>query len=303
MNRKFANAAGVLALFSLACLGADGQNTAVVVPMRLNEAHQYFIQARINGSDPMWCSVDSGGGDRLYLDRDRAARIGIQPTERGLSAGPRDAKMAEDSRGRVTLEVAGIKFVNQTILLQSRPYADFSCVIGQTVFRQYIVEVDYLTPAIRLHDPARFLYSGPGQALPLVVEDGNPFVTVTLITPNGKSFQARVAVDTGCTALAMFSKSYVDKNDLMGQGLDPTAEPGYGYEGQQARVVSARVEKLIVGPFEMSRPGVHLYQVQGFGGSTPPDGLLCGGLLRRFKLIFDYSGQKIILEPYGRLPQ
>ncbi len=213
MTLKSADAKLPLVLLCGVCFGAS---EPVLIPMRLNEAYQYFIQARISDSEPMWCNVDSGGGDRLYLDRDRAAKMGIQPTATGRSAGPGDAKMTEDARSHVTLEVSGVKLADQTVLLQSRPYADFSCVIGQTVFRQYVLEVDYETPAIRLHKSEQFHYSGAGKAVPFVLEDGSPFVTATLTTPNGKSFHARVAVDSGGgSMLVMLSKSYVDKNALL----------------------------------------------------------------------------------------
>ncbi len=40
-----------------------------------------------------------------------------------------------------------------------------------------------------------------------------------------------------------------------------------------------------------------LARVPGFGGRTEPDGLLCSDFLRRFKLIFDYPRQDLIIEP------
>jgi hypothetical protein len=130
------------------------------------------------------------------------------------------------------------------------------------------------------------------------MEQGNPFVSATLTTPNGKSLQARLAVDTGGgSALVMLGKRFVDTNKLMSDIQDPKPEPRYGSEGQQVRVYSARFEKLAVGAYEIPRPVIHFWQVQGFGGSGGPDGLLCGDFLRRFKLIFDYVNQRIILEP------
>lgn len=264
----------------------------------MNNAYQYWIEVRFNGSDPISCGVDSGGGDRIYLDTGRAAKMGIKPTGTGLSAGPQDTNMKQDSRAQVTLEVAGIKLLNQPVLLQSRPYADYSCTIGQTVFRQHIVEVDYEAPAIRLYDPEQFRYDGPGQVLPITLEGGSPFVTATITMLNGKSVQAKLAVDTGGGfALVMLSKRFVDTNKLTSDIKDAVPDRRYGMEGQQARVLSARFEKFAVGPFEIPRPVIHFWQVQGFGGSSGPDGLLCGGFLHRFKLIFDYLNQKIILEP------
>jgi hypothetical protein len=277
---------------------ADAPQPVAVLPIQLNASGQQFIQARINGSEPIRCNVDSGGGDRVYLDRDRALQMGIQPTGGGRSAGPNDTKMAQDLRGSATVEAGGVKLPPQQVLLQSRPYADFSCVIGQTVFRDYVVEVDYQAPAIRLYDPARFRYEGPGKALGLVMESGNPFVDATLVTTTGKSYVARVAVDTGGgPALLMLSRAFADKNQVMGELQNPIPVPQFGRAGDQARVVSARFERLTVGPFEIAKPEIQLWQIGGFGGSGGPDGLLCNGFLQRFKLIFDYGRKVLVLEP------
>jgi hypothetical protein len=282
-----------LAVILLCSLYSEGLAETISIPIALNKAHQYSIQARINNSDPMWCVVDSGGGGLIYLDQGRAAEMGILPTLTGQSAGPGDAEMKQDSRSQASLEVSGLNLGDRTVLLSSRPQD--SCVIGQTVFRQYIVEVDYESSVMRLHDPQKFSYDGPGKIVPFVLEGGTPFVSASLTTPNGKSFKSKMAVDTGCgSGLAMFGKTYIDKNDLMNQGLSPALKPYFGTSG---RLLPASAEKLSVGPFDITHPTVLLQQAQGFGGAGGPDGLLCGDFLHRFKLIFNYESRTVILEP------
>jgi hypothetical protein len=276
---------------------AFSQTPVATIPLKLNEKHQYWIQARINGSQPASCQVDSGGGDRLILDRNRAAKIGVIATGTGRSGGPQDAEMRVDGRARTTLEVAAITFPDARVILTSNPDPDYSCAIGQTIFRAYIVEVDYQAAALRLYDRRSFHYSGPGRSVPLTLDGANPFVMATLTMPNGNSFQARVAVDTGGgSALVMMSKSFVDKNDLLHQGAAPTADWHWGYAGGQTKVATAQIKKLTVGPVDIARPVIHLWQVPGFGGTNGPDGLLCGDFLSRFKLIFDYDAGTLILE-------
>lgn len=276
-------------------LAAD---TIASIPVKLNDSYRIFIPVRINGSGPLWCGLDSGGGALLYLDQGKASAMGIQPTEEGRSAGPQDQKLKRDARARVTLEVPGVKLVNQTLVIESRPFAEFSCVIGLMTFRQYVVEVDYETPAVRLFDPERYQYPGSGHALPFLADQDNPFVTVTLTLPKGDDLQARLAVDTGGGAFfALLSKSFVDKNQLMSRVLKTIPDPSFGYADKQARVLVTRMKKFALGPFEVPRPVVHLWQVRGFGGAVEPDGLLCGDFLRRFKLIFDCPRHRLILQP------
>ena len=91
----------------------------------------------------------------------------------------------------------------------------------------------------------------------------------------------------------IFSKRYVDQNGLPKEGLTIVPDRRYGYLGQQAKVASARVARFSVGSFELLQPAVHLSLVEGFGGSGGPDSVWCGDFLRRFKLFFDYVGQRI----------
>lgn len=288
----------VLAAFAAWLFAAE---PVAVIPIRLNPSHQLFIEARINGSDPITCNLDSGGGDRVYLDRQRAFKMGVQPTGGGLSAGPGDAKMSHDARARVTVEAGGLTFPYQSALLQDRPYADFSCVVGQTIFQRYVVEIDYQTPAVRLYEPEQFHYEGSGRALTMVMDNGNPFLDTTIVTLNGKSFQPRLSVDTGCgSGFASLSKAYLDKTGVMNDVRNPIPDPRFGSAGQQARVVTAQFERLAVDGFEVAEPSLQLWQVAGFGGAGGPDGLLCGDFLRRFRMIFDYARKTLILEPNSR---
>jgi hypothetical protein len=300
MTPKLARSALAFAMAAIAS-AADPPQPVAVIPARLNANNQFFIQARIDDAEPMTCHVDSGGGDRIYLDRNRALKMGIRPTGTGLSASPNMTAMAQDLRSRVTLEVAGLKFADQPALLQSRPSAEFSCVIGQTVFQRYIVEVDYGTPAFRLYDPARFQYDGPGKTVPITMQAGNPVVDTAIITVGGRALTPRLSVDTGCgTGLAMLSKTYIDRNDVMSGIRDASPDRRYGSAGQQPRVVAAEFEKLAVGDFDVARPVLSLWQIAGFGGADGPDGLLCGDFLRRFRLIFDYDRKALTLEPVSR---
>ena len=83
----------------------------------------------------------------------------------------------------------------------------------------------------------------------------------------------------------------------MNRVVKTVPETRMGTTDSGPRVLIARMEKLEVGPFEIVHPLVHMYQVNGFGSGAEPDGLICQGFLRRFKLIFDFPHSQLILEP------
>jgi hypothetical protein len=267
----------------IACLLCVVGCPAEDIRTQLNSSHQLSIEVRVNGSDPIPCNLHSGGGDRIYLDRGLASKLRIAAT----GSGP----------GEVSVEVGKVKLSGIQALIQDRP-AESSCMLGQTVFRQYIVEVNYETPVLRLHDRAGFRYAGPGKPVPLNMDAGNPMVNATITTPNHKAFAARIAVDTGGgPALVMLSKRFVDKNKLLDQWLSILPEARFGMEGGQPKVVSAQVEKVSVGGHDIPNATIHLWRTAGSGVGNDADGLLCGGFLRRFKLFFDYEKKSLILEP------
>ncbi len=132
-------------LSATVCLQATAlaASDSVSIPVRLNATHQMFVSARINNSAPMSCSLDSGGGANLYLEQTLAATLGVKPTSEGRSASPNDSRMRTDQRAQTSIEVAGLKFENQPVVLRQMPMAEFACVIGLAVFRSYAVDIDH----------------------------------------------------------------------------------------------------------------------------------------------------------------
>jgi hypothetical protein len=265
-----------------------------VVPLRLGENYVLYLPARINGSEYM-CSLDSGGGDRIYLDKTKAIAAGIKPEAEGRSAGPQAASMAADARAKVALEIGGLKLSGQELVMKD---TGSECTIGLTALKHYVVELSYEPPQLRVYSASQYKYSDRGSVAPLVIDDGNPFVKVTLVFPKGDPVSARLALDTGGGRPAGYlSKSFIDRYRIM--SMVSKAVPDYwsGMAGNQPRVLAARLRTMELGDLKLARPIFFLWQVRGFGGANEPDGLLCPDFLRRFTLIIDYPRLKLILEP------
>ena len=277
----------------------SGKNTPLAsIPIEIGNDYHLYVQARVNGSDAMRCSLDSGGGDRSYLDGQKAAALGIQSTAPGYSGGPQASSMTTDARARVNWELGGLKLPDIQLIMQNRPYADFACNIGLGVLRPFVVELDYDIPVVRVYDPAKYEASGRGKAVPFTLEQGTPFVNVAISFGKGDPVQARLAVDTGGGRPAAYlTKSFVDRYGILERVMKTVPDFWSGFSGGQPRVLAARMEKLSLGTVELTRPMVYLWQVRGFGGGNEPDGLLCPDFLRRFKIVFDYPRQKLVLEP------
>jgi hypothetical protein len=285
------------AAFSAMLAAGQGVSPVSVIPLSVGENYRLYIPARINGSEFV-CGLDSGGGDRIYLDKSKAMAVGIKPEAEGRSAGPQAESMASDLRAKVGLELGTLKLGGQELLMQNRPYTGFECVIGLTVLKKYVVELSYDPPTLRVFDPTQYKYSGHGHVVPFVLDDENPFVNVNLVFPKGDPISARLGVDTGGGPPAGFlSKSFIDKHEIMSRVSKAVPHYWSGMAGNQPKVLAARLSVLELGDLKMARPIFFLWQVRGFGGGNEPDGLLCPDFLRRFTLIFDYPRLELILNP------
>ena len=289
----------VLATVAFSGILAAGQGVPPisVIPLSVGENYRLYLPARIDGSE-LVCGLDSGGGDRIYLDKSKAMAAGIKPEAEGRSAGPQAESMTSDLRAKVVLELGTLKLAGQELLMQNRPYAGFECVIGLTVLKNYVVELSYDPPKLRVFDPTQYKYSGRRHVVPFVLDDGNPFVNVNLLFPKGDPVPARLALDTGGGRPAGYlSKSFIDKHGIMSRVSKAVPDYWSGMEGNQPRVLAARFSMLELGDLKMARPIFLLWQVRGFGGGNEPDGLLCPDFLRRFTLTFDYPRLELILDP------
>jgi hypothetical protein len=123
-------------------------------PRAAQRFHQLLVPARIDGSPPLWCELDSGGGGALvFIEAAKASAIGIQATSFGRSAGPRENTLELDGRAQVTLAFPGLTIPGQELVIKpaSLP-GDKDASVGMLVLSRFVVELDHDHPAVRLHE-------------------------------------------------------------------------------------------------------------------------------------------------------
>jgi hypothetical protein len=279
--------------------------TPVTLPAMLNDFHQIWIPARINGSPVLWCELDSGGGGALYfIDAGKAAAIGVRAERMGQSAGVSQGTMAVDGRAQVTVEFPGLRLERQELVIKPAPLGKDG-IVALANFRQWVTEMDYQAPAVRLHDADSFQYSGPGEAIPLLIVETNPLAEARLLLgpegAPGNEIRGRFVVDTGAAgSIVYLSSSFVERTRL--------AERSLRWVADSMGLSATRIARFAVGPYGVDQAVIRRFPSRGFGGTAEPDGMIGVEFLRRFRLFFDYGregqGARLILEPnaaYGNL--
>ncbi len=171
-------------------------------------------------------------------------------------------------------------------------------LIGFSVFKNFVVEINYSQKKLILHNPKRFKFKGKGERLPLSIERSKPYVEALATQEDGKTVKVKMLIDTGAShAVSLYDyeegiiipeKSF---RSFLGRGLSGDIHGNIG-----------RIDKFKLGSYKLPKPVVSYpdkddiaiaLEVSDRSGSIGSD------LLRRFRVFFDYANKEIIVKKSG----
>ncbi|MGE5345199.1 MAG: aspartyl protease family protein [Acidithiobacillales bacterium] len=274
---------------------AEGK-TATTVPFELINNHIY-VKVKLNGQGPFTFLCDTGGAN--VITPTLAARLGVKPE--GALEGRGVGEKSEDV-GLVTLESLAVGDVT----LRKQLFAVFALegfadvegvpqagLIGYEVFKRFVVRVDYENDQLTLTVPSSFAYQGHGTVVPFRFNEQIPQVEGSIDGVPGK-----FDIDTGSRASLSLLRPFAEKNDLKKKlGARYEAVTGWGVGGA-SRGLIARARELRLGDVSIPSPVTELSQQQK-GSFIDPyvAGNVGAGVLKRFNIVFDYAGKRLIFEP------
>lgn len=267
---------------------------STTIPLEIDN-NIILMNVSVNGSRPMRFIFDTGASHTVLHSR-RAAELGIKPEEE-VSGTATGGAIAGNLANGVALKVAGAEVANQQIALMDFPVPpgfEFDGVIGYDFINEFVVEIDYLKKLMNLYNPRTYSYRGSGETLPILIAGRRiPLVAMTVMFEKGPPLEATLGVDTGADRTIIFNRSFVAKNDLVKRIAETTGGAGRGAGGEQ-KILVGKVKAARLGKFLFSNVPVGL-ELDGSG--KEPDGVVGGEIFRRFKVIIDYSHQRMIFEP------
>jgi hypothetical protein len=203
----------------------------------------------------------------------------------------------------VDIELPGFRLNDQTMdtlaldQISAQTGRPMDGILGHPVFQHNVVEIDYSRRCLSLYDAAGYEYRGPGKIVPLEFVETHPYVVASVVMPGGRSIQGKFVLDTGAsTGVIITSDSIKEKGllDSLGKKLEGK---GQGVGGS-ASVSLSRIDRLELGGFSLTRPIAAIQPAGAHRVSAPGSlGNIGRGILSRFKVIFDYSRKRMILEP------
>lgn len=170
-------------------------------------------------------------------------------------------------------------------------------LIGSDLFNELLVEVDYQREQLIFYRSNKKNYRRfkKYDRIPLNIVENKPYVNSLI---NNDSISLNLMIDTGNSdALWLYSSNKI-KVSLPDKGFKDYL--GYGLLGEIDGLRS-KLHSFQIGDFSLTRPTVSYPNLSTENLNYLKDdfsnGSIGGGMLRRFRILFDYKNEKLVLIP------
>jgi hypothetical protein len=273
----------------------DGGAQTASVPFRLLNNHIY-VEARVNGRGPYTFIVDTGG--HTILSPRVVAEAGLDAQGNTPSAGAGE-KTTTSGYARVReIAVGPVRMHEQTAITMDIYDAAVEGIrvdgmVGFELLRRLALRIDYGTGTLTFSRFAAFDARAAGTPIAFKFYDHVPQV-------EGKvgDIPALLDIDTGSRSEADLTSPFVAMHRLRERFPGAvSAMTGWGVGGPSMSDV-VRLPSLSIGPVVIDKPVAGLSKAKGGSFSDANFHANIGsGLLKRFVTSFDYSRQRMYLEP------
>lgn len=276
----------------------DSADRSLNIPLEIDN-NIILMRVSVNGSKPLKFIFDTGASASM-INSPRARELGLKSVGQAsgnATGGPITVSIIKG----VSLSVPGATVSNQTVYSMALPAPsgfEFDGIIGYDFIKEFVVEIDYQKKTMNLHSPRTYRYSGKGKVVPLLLTHRETPLVRTKIALEGRApFEAKLELDTGGDGTIYINSPFVKRRALLTALPQAVGDVGRGAGGEYQRLLGS-AKTVQVGPFILANPPVVLsLATEGSSASEDNDGLIGGEILRRFKLIIDYSRSRMILEP------
>jgi len=268
-----------------------------------------ILQVSINSSGPLDFILDTGASTTVISDS-RAKELGLKlegKTDATTQGGSIEAAFVKG----VSLNLSGMEFPNLTMAairlsgLEAGLGQKVDGILGYEIFNRFVIEIDYASKFVTFYEPQSYKYSGRGEVIPIRIEDNTPFVVGKITGP--KTIEGSFLIDTGAPGILNIAGPFAAKHRLLDSVPHTISITSGALLAGRSSGKIGRVEGFQIGSLVIKKPVVNFSQdtggSEGEEASTEYGGLIGGEILRRFKLIIDYSRKQIILESRGTLSQ
>jgi hypothetical protein len=275
------------------------------IPFQLS-SNFVLMQLRVNNSRPLWFLFSTASTSVIDTRIAKELGLPVQDKEKSTATG---SSIGSGSISGVSLALPGVTTFNQTVAVL--PLEFLSSILGQPIagligydfISQFVIEVDYAKRKMNVYAPATYRYYGTGDVLPIKFIHKSPFITVKITMQGREAVEGTIELATESSGVLVVQRSFAEAHQLLKSVKGFRLGNVGGSEESMSRTLQGRVKNIQVGRFMINNPIVSFSQAEADKDATDGDGQIGGEALRRFRLILDYSRQRIILEPNQHLAE
>jgi hypothetical protein len=260
-----------------------------------------FLGVRLNGIGPRWFVLDTGALSSV-VDADAAREIGLDASGSSVTEGA-GGHARSSILQNVTFDIGEARLEGlHPAALDLRKLGEtygrrLDGIVGSELFRRFVVEIDYEQRELSLFEPATYTGRTGAASLPLQFFDEHPYVRASVLLPGGSEIEGDFVIDSGSNFPLILLPSFIEAHGLR-RDLPPMLMTfGRGVGGDVPLPVG-RAQRLRLGGFTIERP-VTSFPSEGRFGRRGKAGNIGAAVLRRFRVVFDYSRGLVTLEPNG----
>lgn len=277
-------------------------NAARGIPFELHNNHIY-LRVGVNNSEPLLFILDTGASSLISRQRVASLDLKLRRGERGYGVGENSIEAA--SVTGVSLHLPGVSLLRQSLAsislesLQASLGRPVDGILGYSFFRRFVVEINYPARNINLFSPRGYRYRGRGERIPLIIDkDSGLIFARAQIKPSSRApVNGLFEIDSGGGHALILNSPFVEQHKFLTTAQRDNPVSVGGVIGS-SNAVQGQVESLLLGSARIE--GISTFfslAKEGVLASEEFDGNIGNDVLRRYKVIFDYSRSLMMLEP------
>ncbi len=292
----------------------DNQRDKRITFKFISASNLVIIPVTINDSDTLNFILDTGVRYPIITELPFVNKLNLNymmPVEiKGLGEGN---TLTAYRSGNNTMQIDGLTARNQEVQMIIDENFQISHMLGIPVhgligfnlFKDYVVEIDYLNEKITLNKPEYYKYRDRKKdiIMPLHFDGNKPFVRTIIVTDELQDVPVKLLVDTGASDALWLSESSDERINLPKDNIETFLGKGlsgdlYGTKG--------RIDGIWVGPLILSKPIVAFPNseiIDQLISSNDRNGTIGAEILRRFFVTIDYRNSRLTLRPTHKIKE
>jgi len=260
-----------------------------------------FIKLKVNNSRDLDFIFDTGDG-LTVLNIETARELGMAPGADATTSsaeGTVKGKLVKHQRIEINnLELKNVKIYETSLnQLEISIGRDVDGIIGFDMLKHYVISMNYDKNAMDIYDSSSYKYSGNGKVYPIKLTSQIPHIPATVTLANGETVSGEFFVNTGAKTTVDFNTPFVLSNGLADKIGNSFVYLVSGLGNKEHEHHEGKVNNFSFGDFSFENMPVGLSHAKsGLQNHKRIAGIIGGGLLRKFNIVYHYGGHKMYWE-------